>query len=205
MKIKNISLMLAMVILLTFAGGVFATGTNNHMVLVNQDVDDDMVLVNSEVFIVEDEEGNEHEVILEEYVHKDDLEEYKSKKDSKGIRLDSLIPEYEVGTRKTYVFRISNEALALGGTSVGVPLSSATKDKIVKILAKKLGEKIGKSILPGIAIAGWLASMIGGINAVLGNDGFEISITVEYSSTFIHSQGYYVYGWDLVDFDLSTY
>lgn len=67
-----------------------------------------MVLVNSEVFIVEDEEGNEHEVILEEYVHKDDLEEYKSKKDSKGIRLNSLIPEYEVGTRKTYVFRISN-------------------------------------------------------------------------------------------------
>lgn len=64
MKIKNISLMLAMVILLTFAGGVFATGTNNHMVLVNQDVDDDMVLVNSEVFIVEDEEGNEHEVIV---------------------------------------------------------------------------------------------------------------------------------------------
>lgn len=157
------------------------------------DINNDMVLVNTEVFMVEDEQGNEFEIILEEY-------EEESK-----VQLRGMFKEYPIGTRKSYVFKISNAALGIPTIIEGAPISAAVKKKIENILVDKLGQKIGASLIPGLKIASWVALAIGGINEVAGNDGFEFTIDATYSEYYSHKEGYFLYGWDLDGFSVSTY
>jgi hypothetical protein len=181
---KFISFMLVM--------SIFLTSIPFNKVLAT-DINNDMVLVNTEVFMVEDDQGNEFEVILEEYE-----EEY-------GVQSRGMIKEYPIGTRRSYVFKISNTALEIPTFAQGAPISAAAKKKAMSILTTKLGEKLGSSIIPGLNVASWVALGVGLMNDLVGNNGFEFSIGAIYSEDYYNKDGYYVYGWDLDDFSVRTY
>lgn len=171
---------------------IFLTSIPTNKVLA-MDISNDMVLVNTEVFTVEDEQGNEFEIILEEY------------EEDSNIQSRSFVKEHPIGTKKSYVFKISNAALGIPSIIEGAPISEAIKKKMADILTDKLGEKIGASLIPGLKIASWMALAVGGINEVAGNDGFAFTVDSIYSEYFSQREGYYLYGWDLVKLSVKTY
>lgn len=117
-------------------------------------------------------------------------------------------PEYEEGETKTYTIKISNSQLALGASGeavAGKVVSKSVKKKISDIVVKVLGEKIGSKFIPGLSIVSSVAAVIGALNFACGNDGFIITVDLEYSSVYMHKEGVYMYGWDIMNVDVETY
>ena len=181
---KLISILLSVVVMFTLSVPAFAT----EPIQANQqaEIPDGFVLFDSETSFVDDGTGNLIEVTVNEY-----------------RRL--IAPLAEVGEERIYTFDISNTSLGVVSVVVGTPLTKTVKQKIATIVAQKLGEKIGASFIPGLNVASWIISAIGTANAVFGNNGFRITVSVVYTEYFEHKEGIYLHGWDLSDFDISTY
>lgn len=165
--------------------------------------------IETEIMYIEDDSGNYHEIFIEEYtsypVISDELDIAMYDNNQGLTQPSGMFKEYPIGTTKSWNFSISNDALGISGTLAGTPLTSSIKNKLTNIITQKLGSKIGASIIPGINIAGWVASLIGGVNSLVGNNGFHVTVKAVYTSSYYHSGGYYVYGWSMTSLNVSTY
>lgn len=111
-----------------------------------------------------------------------------------GIAPRSFSPKVKVGTRKTFKVRISNASLGFPNVLKG-GISHAKKKKFIKAASKAIAKKLGASFLPGVNFATWLLSAVGAANALSGSKGFEIGSKMEYRKTYLHKEGFYMYGW----------
>lgn len=166
-------------------------------------------IVSSEVVTVIDEDtGVEYEVLIEEYFEVPvnapySLETVTIAENENVAR--GLFPEYPVGTRRGWNFTITNSELNNFSIVAGTPIPAGVKSAIANIVSQRLASFIGGSVLPGINIAGWVASVIATINGYCGNNGFYVNVEGVYSSTYIHSGGYYMYGWSLDSLSMGAF
>lgn len=194
---KNLSIVLVLALLLTCLpiDNALASTVSDEKITIGREITDDMILTNTDTITVQDDEGNNIDVIVEEY----------SKTKNDGISLYGMYQEYPLGTKKTWTFKVSNEQLELVGVAKGTPLKEATKKKLASIIAKAIGEKITSAIVPILGWTAWILTASGLINASVGNNGFIATISGTYTKTYYHSGGYYVYGWSLNKPSIGTY
>lgn len=184
---KKISLILAIALLFTFVPNIDSKAEYNFNNSSN------IKLLNSETIIV-NYEGKQVRILAEEYGEVES-----------DISTRSLYPQYKVGTRKTWVFKISNTQLGLPKLATGAPISAITKAKLAKLISKAIGKKIGSAIVPIVGWTTWILAGIGAINQAKGNEGFKITINGVYKSTYYNKGGYYNYAWSLSRPKISTY
>lgn len=185
---KLLSILLIIAVMFTLSVPAFAV----EPVQVNQqtEIPDGFVLFDSETSFIDDGSGNLVEVTVNEY----------RRPVNSNIALLA-----DVGEERIYTFDISNDALGFPSLAVGVPLTSAMKNKIASIVTQKLGEKVAGALLPGVNVASWVLAAIAATNSLAGNNGFRITISVIYTETFEHKEGIYTWGWDITDCGFSVY
>ena len=195
---KSISMMLVLTLLFISlpCNTAFASAFRNGQFVVGDDSLDNMVLVSSEIVTVQDDKGNDINIVVEEYmeVPKDNV-----------IRPFGLDQEHPIGYKKTWSFKITNEQLQLVGYTVSAPISDAAKKSLANLIAKVIGETIASAIKPAVGWVAWLLTGAGIANAVYGNKGFTVSISGVYTETYLHKEGYYLYGWNLSLPSIATY
>ena len=205
MKKKMMSLALAVVMCLSLCVPAFAATTQpaNSALCVEANIPEGMVLLATDVSIVDDGEGHRGEVTIHEYGKPGSTSVLEQGQN--GIKPRSMYPEYEVGYEKYFTFQISNEAIGLPSFVAGTPLTSAMKSAISKIVKEKLGEKLAASFIPGLNIASWVLAAIALTNGLCGNKGFQVVVDCVYSETYLHGQGYSLYGWDIKECSFGVY
>lgn len=112
-----------------------------------------------------------------------------------------------VGDRKIVEVEISNAILGLplGAKCVIKELGSTTIKKVAQKVASEVTKKVGSKFIPGLNIVTCIAGLIALINASCGNDGFLVTVELEYTETYIHKEGYYVRGWNVKSLDVDVY
>lgn len=200
---SKLSVLLVLALLLTALplSSVLASSDLEGSVMTSNDSLNGMVLVDTDTITIQDNEGNNFDVVVEEY-------EKLTKKPAKAvgdISPLSLYKEHPIGTKKTWVFKISNAQLGVAGIATGVPLSSAAKKKLTDAIVKLIGQKIPSAAVPLLGWTSWVATSAGIVNAAVGNNGFKASISGVYTSTYYNSGGYYVYNWKLNKPQVGTY
>lgn len=113
-------------------------------------------------------------------------------------------PKVKVGTVKTFKVRISNASLGFPNVIKG-GITATQKKKFIKAASKAITKKMGASFLPGINFATWLLAAIGAANALANNRGFEIGCKMKYSKTYLHKEGFYLYGWQPISAYMKGY
>lgn len=114
-----------------------------------------------------------------------------------------LSPEYPVGSTKTYTVKVSNAMLQAPAS--GVVLTQAMKSTAAEIAANAIAAKLGSKFIPGLNLAVAILGFIGAVNAACGNSGIKVTVNLKYKETYLHKEGYYLYGWDAVSAYLGTY
>lgn len=163
--------------------------------------EDSMFLVetNEETIQVDDGEGNVVYVTIVENI-------YRPVGNADSTR--DLTPTEEIGEKRTYTIRISNEAMGVpsiitGGVATLLELGVAKK--AAEIVANAVAAKIGANLLPGINIVSWLLSVVAFYNGRCGNKGIEVNVDFVYKGFFWHREDRYVYGWYHDGVSVSTY
>lgn len=151
--------------------------------------------VNTDVVYVDDEERNIVSVEITETIY------YNG---NSGIVPMAFPPKAKVGERRTYTVKISNEAMGVPSL-VGGTLSLAAKRKAVKILAKAIAKKLGSSFIPGLNFVSWTLGAAAFANAVSGKSGISVTVGLKYTRTYLHKEGYYVYGWSPTSLSVRRY
>ncbi len=200
---KKLSILLILALLLTslpLNSAVASSNSGNDIVIGTNDLDN-MILVDTDTITIQDDEGNDLDVTVEEY------EEVStgSEKENGDISPYSYVPEYKIGAKKTWVFKITNAQLGIAGIGLGAPLSSTAKKKLTNAIVKLIGQKIGSAVVPVVGWVSWVASSAGIINAARGKTGFRASINGVYSKHHVNSGGYYLYLWKLSKPSVGTY
>lgn len=198
MKKKGLAFLLAMIMTMSTGMTAFAASPVSS----GNDIPNGFVLIDEETTLVDDGEGNMVEVTIEEY-GKPGSESSLNREQNERQR--GYIKEYEVGTEKYFVFKISNNAIGFPSLAVGTPLTSAMKKAIANIVKEKLGEKLASQFIPGLNIVSWVLAAIAFGNSVAGNNGFKVSVDCVYRETYLHKEGYYMYGWDITDCSFGVY
>jgi len=192
---KKIVLLLIFFILLTNTVPVFAASTKP---LQNSPIE--TYRANEEVI---DENGNVYTIEIIEYT------EYPSIPNENNGFLSSLSrnsSKPRIGEKRTHIIRISNDDSGFPSLALGVPLTSAMKTKIAKVVGTKLSERLGFNFIPGLNVVSWLLASAAFVNSkYAGNNGFTITTTSVYSSYYSHREGYTIEGWDLSNVSLGTY
>nr|WP_298571812.1 hypothetical protein [uncultured Mogibacterium sp.] len=190
---KRIAVMLSMVMLCTvfLPSAVYASELGSESLTINNK----RTNVNTDVVYVDDEEGNIVPVEITETIY------YNG---NSGIVPMDFSPKAKVGERRTYTVKISNEAMGVPSL-VGGTLSFAAKKKAVKVLAKAIAKKLGSSFIPGLNFVSWALGVAAFANAVSGKAGISVTVGLKYTRTYLHKEGYYVYGWSPTSLSVRRY
>lgn len=113
-------------------------------------------------------------------------------------------PKVKVGTVKTFKVRISNASLGLPNF-MKEGITKTQKKKFIKAASKAIIKKMGANFLPGINFATWLLAAVGIVNGSVNNQGFEIGCKMKYSKTYLHKEGFYLYGWQPISAYMKGY
>ena len=113
----------------------------------------------------------------------------------------------KVGERKYVDKKISNAVLGLplGVTSAIGNLGSATIKKVAREVAEEIGKKVGSKFVPGLNVVSSIATLISLVNGACGNDGFLVTVELEYTEVYLHKEGYSVSGWNIRDLEVEVY
>lgn len=207
---KGLSILLVFVIVSSMGITAFAAtpvAISENSVILNSGATNEregMVLIGTEVSVVDDGEGHEIEMTIKEYGEPGDVSILEQSQSDVKLR-SGYKPDYEVGHRKKFEFSISNEALGFPSLAVGTPLTSKMKKALAKAVAKKLSEKLAEQFIPGVNAVSWVLAAISYANAKAGNDGFKVTFYCIYAETYLHKEGYYLYGWDIDDCVFEVY
>lgn len=152
-------------------------------------------------YFVDEETGNEYKLVIEEYLE--------TPINSSGIiegnvTTRSLYPEHNLGSRKSWTFRVSNSELG-GIGDIGTQLSDRGKELLKQKMTQRVIASIGPSLLTGVNVASWIAIGAASWNGYIGNNGFQAIVLGVYSSTYINGGGYYMYGWAIDEVRFGTY
>ena len=165
----------------------------------NVSIDDkaisERVVTNTDVIYVDDGYGNIVPVEVTETIFYNDI--------SQGA-LKSMSPTAKVGETRSYTVNISNEAMGIPSVAGGA-LTYAAKKKAVKILKNAIVKKLGSNFLPGVNFISWALSAAALANALTGKNGISITVGLKYTSTYLHKEGYYVYGWSPTSLSVKRY
>lgn len=185
--------MLSMVMICTVVlpSAVYANGADSE----NLAISNEKTMTNTDTVYVDDGEGNIVPVEITETIY------YRA--DTDIVPMD-FSPTAKVGERRTYTVRISNEAMG-APSLVGGMLSLVAKRKAAEILANAIAKKLGSSFLPGLNFVSWVLGVAAFANAVSGKSGISITMGLKYTSTYLHKDGYYVYGWSPTSLSVSRY
>lgn len=151
--------------------------------------------VDQDVVYVDDGNGNVVEILLEErtYIPIDG-----------DVAPADYVAEYPIGTRKEYTATITNEQLGFAW-SAGSLLTEGMKTKLSQLAGEAIQKKLTNSLIPGLNLIARIAAGIALVNAVFGNEGFEITVTLEYDEYVSQREGYSIFGWDFRGVSLDTY
>lgn len=171
--------------------------TSNAFANTPNEYKDNRVKLGEEIVYVDDGEGNLIQVVITEY------DEYTSNS-SPATR--GILPDYTVGTIKSYDVKISNQQLgAPAAGAAAIQLTAAMKKKAVAAAGEAIAKKIGSKFIPGLNIASTILGLVSWGNGQLGKTGFQFSVKLIYSSVYIHGQGHDMYGWDIKSASIKTY
>ncbi len=159
-------------------------------------------VVSEETVYVVDDKGKNIPIVIQEVFQS---EEDKLLSENENRQTRGWEQEHEIGEKKTYIVRISNEAMGLPSFVTGAPITSAAKKKAGKIVAKVIGKKIGYNFVPGLNVISWVVGGFAFINGVAGNKGIKVRVSLVYDSTYVYEGGMYFYGWDIDDLTIKTY
>lgn len=207
---KGLSILLVFVIFSSMGMTAFAAtpvAISENSVILNSGATNEregMVLIGTEVSVVDDGEGHEIEMTIKEYGEPGDVSLLEQSQSDVKL-MSGYIPDYEVGHRRSFEFTISNDAIGFPSLAAGTPLTSKMKKAIAKAIAKKMSEKVAAQFIPGVNVASWVLAAIAYGNSKAGNDGFEVVIDCIYAETYLHKEGYYMYGWDIEDCTFGVY
>lgn len=151
--------------------------------------------IDRDVVYVDDENGNLVEVLLEERTY------IPSKGD---VMTADYKAEYPVGTRKAYTATITNAQLGFPST-VGSLLTNTAKNKLSKLAGSAIKKKLTNDVIPGVSLVANIAAAIAAVNAFFGNNGFKVTVTLEYDEYFSQREGYSIWGWDFKGASLKSY
>ena len=152
-------------------------------------------ITSTDVFYVDDGEGNMVPVEITETIYYTDL--------NQGV-LKSMSPTAKVGETRSYTVKISNTAMGIPSVAGGA-LTYAAKKKAVKILKNAIVKKLGSNFLPGVNFVSWALSAAALANALTGKNGIAITVGLKYKRTYLHKEGYYVYGWSPTSLSVKRY
>ena len=150
---------------------------------------------NTSIVYIEDDNGNIIPIEITETIYGYDNE---------GISPNALTPEVDVGTTRTYSVKISNELMGLPSVAGGA-ITYAAKKAAVKATSKAIAAKLATGFAPGINFVSWALGAAAWANAVTGKAGIKITVKLKYTSTYIHKEGYYLYGWSPTSLSISRY
>lgn len=153
------------------------------------------VFTNTDVVYVDDGEGTTVPVEITETIYYNNS--------NQGM-LKSMSPTAKVGETRSYTVKISNEAMGIPSVAGGA-LTLAAKKKAVKILKNAIVKKLGSNFLPGVNFISWALSAAALANALTGKNGIAITVGLKYKRTYIHKEGYYVYGWSPTSLSVKRY
>ncbi len=190
---KYIAVMLSMIMLCTviLPSAAYAKGVDSkNLAMLNK-----KTMTNTDTVYVDDGEGNIVPVEITETIY------YRA---DTGIVPRDFSPKAKVGERRTYTVKISNEAMG-APSLVGGTLSFVAKKKAAQILAKAIAEKLGSGFIPGLNFVSWALGVAAFANAVSGKSGILITVGLKYTSTYLHKDGYYAYGWSATSLSVRRY
>lgn len=72
-------------------------------------------------------------------------------------------------------------------------------------MAKAIAKKLGSSFIPGLKFVSWALGVAVFANAVSGKSGISITVGLKYTRTYLHKDGYYVYGWSPTSLSVRRY
>ena len=197
---KLVSLMMVMVILLSFGAGAFADAVSSKNNGIKRG---DMVVTYEEEIYVDDGEGNQVKVTIIENIYSEYNDVSINNKNG-GVSVMGMYAEYPVGTRRSYTIKISNEVMGLPSIVSG-GISFAAKKKAAQVAAEAIATKLGSKFIPGLNVVSYILGAAAWANAVTGKAGIEITVDLIYSETYFYRDGYYVYGWDIENIDIGRY
>lgn len=193
---RTISFVLAVLIILASSIPTLASPLNVDKSLKNK-YSGYKETISEEIVYVDDGFGN---IVGVTFKH---IRTYNSSVDSSGVKIMGWIPEHTVGYTDTFEVEITNEQMGTP-SFVGSILSSIAKHKAARIAAKVLARKMGK-LLPGLNLISLILSAFSFYNGYQGYNGIRISVDAVYSKYFYNYGGYFVYGWDIKNVDISRY
>lgn len=203
---KSISILLCFVIVFASVSCCFAASTNIDNSTANTCFSKDLPPLesfsNTEIIFVDDGEGQLIPIEITEYTAYNVGNTFV---DTADASLLEYSPSTKVGTKKTISVKVSNNALGAPSVASGVLLSEKAKDQLAKIVGKAVSEKIGANFVPGLNFVVWALATTAFANAIFGNQGFNISVSLVYTSNYIEKEGYYIYGWEPRSLTIKTY
>lgn len=193
---KTVSLVMVMIMLLSFGTGAFADAYNNvkrgHI-----------IATNVEEMYVDDGEGNQVKVTITENIYSESTNEFE---DNNGGEISpmGMYPDYPVGTMRTYTVDISNEVMGLPSI-IGGGISLAAKQKAAQAAAAAISAKVGSNFIPGLNVVSYILGVAAWANATTGSSGISITVDLIYARVYYNKGGYYVYGWDIDHVGIARY
>lgn len=178
---KILTLILALSTTLSTSVPAFAISTNNN----DTSGYNDSIITNEDIVYVSDDEGNMVPITIIEKIYPSN---------SGRIATNRSSSSNKVGETRTYTVKISNDTMGLPSLAIGA-LPSSAKKKAAKFAAKAISKKVGENLIPGLNLVSWIVGAAAWANSVTGKSGIEISIDLEYTETYLHKEGYSVYGW----------
>lgn len=188
---KLLSVCLALIMVLGTSFSAFAATTNSN----NRVIANSRVITNEDVVYVDDGEGNIVPVTITENIYVSN---------NNGIMPRSFSPTAKVGEKRSYTVKISNEAMGMPSLAAGA-LSFTAKKNAAQIAAKAIAAKLGANFIPGLNVASWILSAAAMANAISGKAGIQLTVGLKYTETYLHKEGYSVYGWSTTSLSVSRY
>lgn len=147
---------------------------------------------------VTDEEGNIITLLVEENTYYPKTSVTRSTPGDAG--------GHAAGTIKTVTTKISNGKLT-GIGSVGTTLKGAALKVLAKLAAESAVKIVGTSIAGGLGTISVISGLIGAMNAIVGNNGFKVTMKFTWKHFQHKIQGIDLYDWDISakDIKISTY
>lgn len=148
------------------------------------------------------EDGTVYEVLVTVHTYFPEGTDVSSFLEQPGISTYGVFPDYPVGTMKTFEFTLDNEKLKTDldiVADVGTVVGAIGVDKISAFLAEAIGVTLSNKFIIGLLLAHAIADGLLNLALRFQMKGFVISVDMEYTSQYINSGGYYMYGWDYRD------
>lgn len=142
---------------------------------------------------VVDDQGNIITLWVEEETYYPD--------DSAGLRATTT---HKVGEIKKINVRISNAQIGAVGTLGGL-LSTSLKKKLGDLAGKAVVKVIGDKICGNLSTLSKITAAVVALNILLGNEGFNVSVTLEWTHFQHRIQGIDLYDWNLEGVKVTTY